>query len=519
MRTGPPNGARVARVTPSPSPRRRCGACPAGVSRADARPAVTAAAAARRLRLQRQPPLVRVRGAAGRGVGDAVHQQRDHAPRQAERAQVVGHVRARPQRQVAQQHLERQHPQCVHVVARVGRLAVALLRAGVAEAPRGADHRRDAPAVGLQPARLPVDQVRDRGAPDAEVGHPQHAALVAQHVRGLQVAVDDGGAEPVAVADRRGDHEQRLHRLRDALGRRPPLPLAHRVGERAAPDVLVHQPRRLAAQVALQQRDDVRVVAGVLHHAHEHLLLVGDEPVPGVRVGAELDGAAVRLPLVAGEPHLAEPAEADLPFEEPARQPRHRVAGFEVEAERLGRLDRRRVRSRARSAEPCSRVAGGSPAARDVPGGTGVSPPPCGSATNRTPHLGQATDFPPGARMGVLSATPQFGLGHLYETDMNRHSRFTAVPGRTFASRTGCGILPARNGIGNPEVRGRRRKRPAVATPARTSRRAESDENAGARRRGCAGQGSRDRTTRNPMFSPRSSGGLLRRYAARLPCP
>ncbi|QJW93274.1 hypothetical protein FTUN_0780 [Frigoriglobus tundricola] len=291
-------------------------------------------------RFQCDPPLVRVRRAPGGVVRHAVDEQRDHPAGQTERAQVVGHFRTRPQGQVAEQHLEGEDAERVHVVARVGRVAVALLRARVPETARGAEQRRHAPAVRLEPARLAVRQVSHRGAADAEVGHAKYAVLVAEHVRGLQVAVNDRGGEPVTVADGGGDHEQGLDRLGDALRLRPRLPLADGVGEGAALDVLVHEPRRLAAQVALQKGNDVRVVAGVLHHADEHLLLVRDEPVPGVRVGAELHRPVLGLPLVPREPHRAKPADAELALEQPARQPRHLVAGLDVETNRIGGLNR-----------------------------------------------------------------------------------------------------------------------------------------------------------------------------------
>jgi hypothetical protein len=54
-------------------------------------------------------------------------------------------------------------------------------------------------------------------------------------------------------------------------------------------------------------------------------VFVRDQLVPGLGVGAELDGGDA-LALVPGQPHLAEPAAPQAPLEHPHLQVRQRVA-------------------------------------------------------------------------------------------------------------------------------------------------------------------------------------------------
>src|SRR5579883_1811997 len=58
------------------------------------------------------------------------------------------------------------------------------------------------------------------------------------------------------------------------------------------------------------------------------------------RMGEELDRPPVRLPLMSGQPDFSEPAQTELFFHNPARQPRYGIASFEIQTDWFNGLNR-----------------------------------------------------------------------------------------------------------------------------------------------------------------------------------
>ena len=154
-------------------------------------------------------PVVRVEREASRH--DGLDRDGDVAAHRAQRGRRRGqagqrrlHVVAAAERRSAGEHLEQEEAERVDVGAGVDRLRLHLLGR---EVPRGADDRAGsrqvAPALGLR---------------DAEVGDLDGPDVGDEHVRGLDVAMDDAVA--VRMVERRGHAACDAHGLIDPEGAR-----------------------------------------------------------------------------------------------------------------------------------------------------------------------------------------------------------------------------------------------------------------------------------------------------------